>query len=100
MTSLAHFQMQEQRIRASLLKHQSRPVPEAPGEPVLLSPPKARLIVQPGAMWHGTIYGYNKRRCRCSPCTSANRRYRWEHPLSADKRAIYNQRYRAKQKES
>lgn len=35
-------------------------------------PPKGTLLVGT-AIWHGTYYGYKRKKCRCQPCTGANR---------------------------
>lgn len=37
-----------------------------------LEPQKGDVLVG-GASWHGTFHGYTRRRCRCKPCTEANK---------------------------
>lgn len=39
-----------------------------------LPPQKGEVLVE-GASWHGSRYGYTTRKCRCVPCTEANRIY-------------------------
>lgn len=42
-----------------------------------LEPQKGEILVA-GASWHGTPYGYRRKKCKCVPCTEANRDYQRE----------------------
>lgn len=59
--SLSQFlDAQIQRIKRLTAPH--RAVPRIKHEPGL---------IEPGAYWHGTYYGYANRRCRCVKCRRA-----------------------------
>lgn len=38
----------------------------------------AHILAEP---WHGTLGGYRNHKCRCVPCTEANRLYQADHRL-------------------
>jgi hypothetical protein len=45
------------------------------GEAVYLAPRERGTILTGTATWHGTIYGYKRKLCKCARCTAANAKH-------------------------
>ena len=71
MTTLGRFDLQIDRIKRELRQPRqtftSRPNPRN-----VLVLPVEPAVLDPGASYHGTAYGYKAKRCRCESCTRAN----------------------------
>lgn len=63
---LVHMAMQEQRIRQQLLMYQARIIPE----PIPTKPTQTEQ-----GWWHGSVYGYDKKACRCVFCKQGKAEY-------------------------
>ena len=71
MTTLGRFDLQIDRIKRELRQpyqtFSSRPNPRN-----VLTLPVEPCAIDPGAYYHGTVYGYKSKGCRCEKCQRAN----------------------------
>ena len=66
----------ERRIRLSPTYVQTfRKRDQANPRNALSAPPYALPTIEPEAPWHGTLFGYIRRKCRCALCLGINAEY-------------------------
>jgi hypothetical protein len=68
MTLGAILAIQEHRVRYQLARYYAKPLPETP---------ETAIAYGGDETFHGTVYGYDKKKCHCAACREAKRVY-WQ----------------------
>ena len=73
MTTLGRFDLQIDRIKRELRQpHQTFTKRDAVNPRNVLTLPVEPCAIDPGSYYHGTVYGYKAKGCRCEKCQRAN----------------------------